>query len=258
MNCVGQGGGKSMHWLAPGFGASMGDESNLAQVNGRRLTEALVEAAVAKGTEVVIAKVVGLVEEGGKITGVRLADDRVLSCSAVVIAMGAWAQDAAPWLPKARLPTRTVAQKYASVAWGSVGLCDNTAVFTGSRNETEIYPRSDEVYACGCPTNVPIPDDPMEIQPSDADVDAVSADVFNAIPGLKGVEIVRKTACFLPGSPDGGPVLGAIPTVSNGFIACGLSCWGITNGLASGEAMADLVMGRKPAIELDSFTPSRF
>mmetsp|Transcript_31617 Transcript_31617/g.87239 ORF Transcript_31617/g.87239 Transcript_31617/m.87239 type:complete len:344 (+) Transcript_31617:68-1099(+) len=258
MNCVGQGSGLSKAWLAPGFGAPMGDTTTLAQVNGRKLTEALVGAAVSNGAEVVISKVVGLVDEGGLITGVRLEDDQVLSCNAVVLAMGAWTQDAASWLPKAKLPGRTVAHKYSSVVWDSRGVCDNTAVFTGSRNETEIYPRSDEVYACGCPTSAPLPDDPMEIEPSDAHVAAISADVVKTIPGLKDVEIVRKTACFLPGSPDMEPVLGAIPTVSNGFIACGLTCWGITNGPASGEAMADLVMGREPAIDLAAFSPSRF
>eukprot|EP00928_Gymnodinium_smaydae_P092364 TRINITY_DN7621_c1_g1_i1.p1 TRINITY_DN7621_c1_g1~~TRINITY_DN7621_c1_g1_i1.p1 ORF type:complete len:351 (-),score=57.93 TRINITY_DN7621_c1_g1_i1:242-1294(-) len=265
MNCVGQGGGRSREWLAPGFASNMGDESTLAQVNGRRLTEALVDAAVSKGTELLIAKVVGLQVDddtgsspGKRIRGVKLEDGRILPCKAVVLAMGAWSQDAASWYPEAKLPDRTVAHKYSSVVWNSTGLCDNTAVFTGSRNETEIYPRSDEVYACGCPMHASLPDDPSEIQPSDSCVESIVKDVTAAVPGLKDVAISRKTACFLPGSPDGGPVLGGIRGVDNGFIACGLSCWGITNGPAAGEAMADLVMGRQPSIDLAPFSPSRF
>ena len=53
-------------------------------------------------------------------------------------------------------------------------------VFTMGEDHTEIYPRANECYANGCPTDPPLPDNPMEIEPPQDEIDRVK------VQGMKG------------------------------------------------------------------------
>lgn len=61
-----------------------------------------------------------------------------------------------------------------------------------------------------------------------------------------------------PISADGLPVLGAVPGMSNAFMATGHSMSGITLAPATGLAMSELVLGRSAASALAPFDPARF
>ena len=90
--------------------------------------------------------------------------------------MGAWANEAAKWFPESTLPQRTVSNRYTSVIWDDVEVGkDATMVFTMGEDHTEIYPRTNECYANGCPTDPPLPDNPMEIEPPQDEIDKVKA-----------------------------------------------------------------------------------
>lgn len=65
-------------------------------------------------------------------------------------------------------------------------------------------------------------------------------------------------ACFLPCSIDNTPLIGRLHSTLNIFVATGHSCWGIRDSLATGEAIAALVQGRKYAHDLTPFDPMRF
>ena len=131
-----------------------------------------------------------------------------------------------------------------------------------------------------------------------------------AVSSLIGAGTVETSqACYLPQSPDGVPVIGAVPNISGAYIAsgellrwghhaplqapcwaaagwpamtqhmaadtalqtlrtvtmvqlelcaAGHTCWGILNGPATGEAMAELITGGKSQISLKAFSPARF
>ena len=67
-------------------------------------------------------------------------------------------------------------------------------------------------------------------------------------------------ACYLPIVDGGTPVMGPIPGISGAYIATGHSCWGITNGPASGEAMAALIMRASSSpgvVDLRPFYPKK-
>lgn len=49
-----------------------------------------------------------------------------------------------------------------------------------------------------------------------------------------------------------------LPGVSGVYVASGHSCWGILNGPATGEAMAQLITNGKPSLNLAAFDPARF
>jgi D-amino-acid dehydrogenase len=58
--------------------------------------------------------------------------------------------------------------------------------------------------------------------------------------------------------PDGLPVIDAIPTLDNAYVATGHGMLGITLAPATGEAMSRLVVeGRRPA-EIEPFRLDRF
>jgi len=173
--------------------------------------------------------------------------------------MGVWAREAAAWFPESTLPQSTVGSRYTSVIWddSDVGR-DATMVFTMGDEHTEIYPRSNECYANGCPSQPELPDDPLEIQPPAEEIEKVKVESIAAVPRLKDATVIRSTACFLAGSDDNRPVVGRVPKTSNAIIACGGGCWGILNGPAMGEAAAALALGEEPPIDMGAFDPMRF
>ena len=195
---------------------------------------------------------------GGGGTDETAAPQR-LPCDAVALCMGAWSGAAAEWFPRARLPlsrASAASHKYTSVVWDAV--LDNTAVFLESRHHVEIYPRADETYACGCPEDAPLPDDPRAIGAAPAAARAVASEAERVASSLAEQPPRAARACFLPGSDDGEPVVGAVGGEVNVFVACGHTCWGILNAPATGKALAELIArGAAAAVDLAPFDPQR-
>ncbi len=77
------------------------------------------------------------------------------------------------------------------------------------------------------------------------------------VPAIASTPVVGTRTCARPVSPDGRPLLGAIPGIRNAFVAAGHGPWGISTGPGSARLVADLVLGPAGAIppELD---PARF
>lgn len=61
-----------------------------------------------------------------------------------------------------------------------------------------------------------------------------------------------------PMTPDGSPVLGAVPQFANLYVNSGHGTLGWTLGAGSGAAIADLVCGSAPQLDLSSFSIRRF
>lgn len=61
-----------------------------------------------------------------------------------------------------------------------------------------------------------------------------------------------------PMTPDGLPVLGAIPSFTNLFVASGHAMSGISMALSTGSVMSDLISNGKSDIDLAPFAPDRF
>lgn len=266
VKCVGLGkeaGIAEPSWLAPGqYQRDMGNESGLAQVTPYKLMDALKEAIARHGCEIVVAKAVGVDLDGDTVKAVKILQngkESSISCSALVLGMGVWASEASAWFPGSTLPAKTVSSRYTSVIWDDTDVGkDATMVFTMGDAHTEIYPRTNECYANGCPSHPDLPDNPLEIQPPAEEIETVKAESIAAVPRLKNATVIRTTACFLAGSDDNRPVVGRVPKVSNAVIACGGGCWGILNGPAMGEAAAALAVGEEPPIDIGAFDPMRF
>jgi glycine/D-amino acid oxidase-like deaminating enzyme len=77
------------------------------------------------------------------------------------------------------------------------------------------------------------------------------------VPALADAPIASVRACARPQSVDGRPLLGRAPGRDDVFVASGHGPWGISLGPASARVVADLVLGRTPALSR-AFDPARF
>jgi glycine oxidase len=79
----------------------------------------------------------------------------------------------------------------------------------------------------------------------------------DVVPALANAPVERTWAGLRPGSPDGMPFLGRVSGWDNAFIATGHHRAGIQLSPATGRIMADLILGRTPALSVDAFRPDR-
>lgn len=80
---------------------------------------------------------------------------------------------------------------------------------------------------------------------------------FEYMPKLKDLQAIRIWTGFRPATPDNLPYIGKLPDHDNVYIAAGHEGLGITTSLGTAELIADEIMGRKPAISPEPYSPSR-
>ena len=71
---------------------------------------------------------------------------------------------------------------------------------------------------------------------------------FEYMPGLKNLSAIRVWTGFRPATPDNLPYIGPLPDSKNTYVAAGHEGLGITTSLGTGQIIADMIMGREPAI----------
>jgi glycine/D-amino acid oxidase-like deaminating enzyme len=77
------------------------------------------------------------------------------------------------------------------------------------------------------------------------------------VPSVVDAPIRGTRACARPQSADGLPLVGAVPGRRELVVCSGHGPWGISTGPASARLVADLVLGRAPAIP-PALEPARF
>lgn len=239
-----------------------------AQVHPRKLTNAYLSAARRLvGTSVDIASVVDIEKDasGKEVKGVYVEKTQsgrrdFMSCSKLVLAMGPWTIDAVAWFPT--LPP-IMANKATSIVLPCV--VPAQAIFSefldsnGDARSPEAYPRSDELYICGGAAQDPLPSNPEMIEPRKEDVSVLVDFAEQVSEESRGAKSRTEQACYLPITPDGIPIIGAVPDVDNAFVAAGHGCWGILNSPATGKALAELILdGTATSVNLAPFEPKRF
>jgi len=78
------------------------------------------------------------------------------------------------------------------------------------------------------------------------------------LPGLPELSLLRCWSGIRPASADGQPLIGAHPELPRVWLATGHEGLGITTSLASAELLADLSLGRAPALNPAPYAPARF
>ena len=250
-------------WLGPSAAvhAQIGTEQTTAQVNPAEFTQGLMSAASANGADLVLGAVEGIAlsADGRKATGV-LVDGRTLEADAIVIALGPWSILASQWLP---LPAIYGLKGHSLVF--RYDPPDPRALFVeletadGEIATPELMPRTDgTTYVCGLSSESPLPVDPAQVVEDEGATDRLRALTGAFVPELSTAEVLATQACYRPITTDGIPIIGKVPGVEGAYVATGHSVWGMLNGPATGEAMAELIVdGKSRTIDLTPFDPAR-
>jgi glycine/D-amino acid oxidase-like deaminating enzyme len=235
----------------------LGDEDTIAQVHPKKLCEALWEETqkLAPNAKLVKGKVVEAIYDEDDTThrflrGAKLDDGSIVNGDALLYACGPWTASVMTGV------------KYHSVVVPTQSVLSQCVFFSGA-GDPEVYVRPDQTAYC-----TGFPDAPVRVTelPGQEEVrpeavakiqDAVGQASCDLATALQKGETLN-SACYLPSTPDGLPIMGALPDRPQCFMAAGHSCWGILMGPATGECMANLIAtGKSPHVDLTSFDPSR-
>ena len=77
------------------------------------------------------------------------------------------------------------------------------------------------------------------------------------MPSLATLKVTRTWTGFRPATADKLPLIGAWPAIPGLWIAAGHEGLGITTSLGTAHLLADLILGRTPAIDAHAFRPDR-
>ena len=168
-----------------------------------------------------------------------------LETSALVDCRGAWAS-AAAYMPILR-PVKGQALTVAVPPGISISR-------TIRAPEIYLVPRGDGRVLIGAT----VEEAGFDKSTSDKAVNALMACADKLVPGIVRAAVLQTWAGLRPGTPDGLPLLGAVPGTNGHFIASGHYRNGILLAPATALVMAQLICGETPSIDLSPFSPARF
>ena len=238
---------ESPAWVGPKavVHSRIGTEETTAQVHPALFTRGMMTAAETNGAKLMMGTVEGiaLADDGNRIAGV-IVDDKVIEADAAVIAMGPWSILACQWLP---LPAVYGLKGHSIVLRFEPS--EPRALFveleteTGAIETPEVMPRTDgTTYVCGLSSEESLPVDPAQVREEPGAPERLRAMTAVVAPELAASEMLAQQACFRPVTMDGIPLIGPVPGVRGAYVATGHSVWGMLNGPATGEAMAELIV----------------
>lgn len=218
------------------------------QVDNRLLSRALSAAARSAGARFITGRAVArIVREGDVVTGVVLDDGRELGAGSVVIAAGSWSGGIGG-LPRA-VPVEPV--------HGQLLAIDGTEVRLGHVVDTPrvyLVPRNDGRVIAGATMERT----GFRTQTTEAATKFLLDAAVEAIPELEGRAVLEVWSGLRPGTPDGQPILGPDPEVSNLFYATGHFRNGILLAPITAQIVGALLARERPPIEVTQFRIERF
>ena len=256
-----QGGAESsIRWIDPGevpnvcpwidlqvSGGLLNPDSAL--VDPRKFTESLVAAARRMGASTRHARVTGITQTGGRVTGVELGGETVPAGS-VVFAMGPWTTEASDWLgfdiPVYPLKGQILRLRIDGPL--------HQAGFSNGEGDYLVPKRSGLLYVGTTEENVGF--DPSQTGEARRNILAFASRYVSSI---SKADVVEQTACLRPMSRDEVPIMGRVPGTEGAYVSTGHGRSGILLSTGSGRAMAELIAGgRSECLDLIPFDPARF
>ena len=226
------------------------------RTDNRKLTQAYAAAARKAGAEFVEgARVEALALRGERASGIVLRADGVVmddgstrEADVVVNAAGAWAGEIRG-LEADRVKLHPVRGQIIcfEVAPGTIG----PALFS---LRGYLVPRRDGRLLAGSTMEEAGYNKSVTL----AGLDKIARGAAAIVPALGAAAFREAWAGLRPAARDLLPVLGFSPSVSNVLWAVGHFRSGILLSAITGEIIADLVKGRRPAVELGAFSAARF
>lgn len=220
------------------------------QVDNRRLFAALLEAARAAGIH--FRTGTGAAEpalEGTRATGVRASNGELITASIVVNAAGSWASQLGAH-GRRLTPTRPVRGQMIALR-GDAGSPLLRHVVRSPRGY--ILPRADGRLVCGSTTE----DVGYDKKLTPAGLRQLLAAAVELAPAAASMPFADAWAGLRPDTPDHLPILGATD-IENYFVATGHYRNGILLAPVTAQLVGDVILGRKPSVSVEPFSPLRF
>ncbi|HWG92155.1 MAG TPA: FAD-binding oxidoreductase [Candidatus Thermoplasmatota archaeon] len=219
-----------------------------------RYAAAALSRFLAAGGEYRQARVDGLRVEGGRVTGVLL-DGAFERADRVLVAGGVWAAGvlAASGLP---LPVRAY-RTQATIA--RVDLAAPPAILHDGIQGFYLRPDAPGQILAGNGTTTKAENpDAVKTEADTAFMVLTRQRLLHRFPRLAALEAVRAWAFVDAATPDRHPLVGADPRVEGLHLLVGGNGFGFMRSPALGAAVASLVLGEKPPVDLLAFRPGRF
>jgi glycine oxidase len=217
-----------------------------AQADPRAVARAL--AAVA-GEVAVGVDVQEIVHSGGRVTGVRLGDDAVVDCGAVVVAAGAWSASLAP--DGAGPPVRPVKGQILDLRVRPSLAEPFTRIVRTPR--CYMLARGDGRVVVGAT----VEEQGFDTAVTAGGVHRLLEAAWEVLPEVGELELVEARAGLRPGTPDNGALVG--PGELDGLVwATGHWRNGVLLAPLTGEAVAELLADGSLPAEVAPLAPDRF
>jgi glycine/D-amino acid oxidase-like deaminating enzyme len=251
-----------LDWLSEGvmIAGRIGTPDTTAIVHPRKFTAGMMTAAAKLGAEFRRGRITGIIRHAdGKTRGVEV-DGGVIEADAVVVAMGPWSLLAAGWMD---LPV-VFGQRSPSAVYDTGSDVPAHALFLEYQDErdsgltVEVFPRADgSTHVTAFSGQQPLPLDPTAITAEADEIARLMAICERLSPAFRAERIIARQACFRPITQDGLPLIGKVAGSDGIYVATGHNVWGILNAPATGEALAELIAGYRPRVDLSPFDPKR-
>ncbi|MDQ0376673.1 NAD(P)/FAD-dependent oxidoreductase [Amycolatopsis thermophila] len=225
--------------LAPGLAAV--HVSGGGRVDGRRMRQALLDAAVRRGARIVQGRA-ALTPRGLRIGDEELAGDRV------VVAAGAWTGELLPAVP--------VAPQRGQISHFELPGTDTArwpVVLPVSSHYLLAFPGSRVVAGATRETG-----SGFDHRVTAAGQREVLDHALTVAPGLAEATLLETRVGFRPASPDGLPLLGPLEDRPDVLIATGFGHGGLTAAPFAGRLIACLALGEEITVDLEPYRPERF
>jgi glycine oxidase len=218
------------------------------QINQQLFTLALSRAAKKRGARFIEqAPVLSFTKRDGRVTSVR-APQGEFSCDSLVLAAGPWTR---PLARKVGVDVPTTPIRGQMLAFGRMMTPVHQPVW-GPRGY--VLPRANGLVFAGAT----VEDVGFRFKTTKRGLAQVRRGAFELVPQLRHAREHFSWSGLRPGSPDGLPLLGALPGWENVTVATGHFRNGILLAPITGELIAKAIVDGRSGEALAPFDPARF
>ena len=213
----------------------------------------LIERAQAAGAKLHLGTPVSQIGNGR----VRLADGTEFSAAAIVNAAGAWASALTSGAGiKKRKGHLVLSRRYPGFIRHQLvelGYLKSAHSISADSVAFNMQPRKSGQFLVGSSRQYEAENREVDM----AVLDRMLRRAKEYMPKLAELRTARVWTGFRPASPDNLPLIGPWPGDPTVFLAAGHEGLGITSSLATGRLLVDQIAGRKSAIPVEPYWPSR-
>ncbi len=228
-----------------GFAAKLSDHGHITDPG--RYVKDLAAYVEAHGGTILRAAVDDVVQENGRVTGIRAAGETI-TCDTAIVTAGVWSGPLAKRLGIS-VPLETERGYHLELVEPSAMPRSPVMVVSGKFVAT---PMDGRIRLAGI-----VEFGGLDAPPSRAPFELMRKNARMAFPGLTWKEEVEWMG-HRPAPTDSIPIIGEAPGISGAYMGFGHHHIGLTGGPKTGRLLAQVISGRTPNTDMSVYAPSRF